>query len=208
MKKHWFGLLLLVMVLIGTGIAYPYLPQQVGAHWNYKGVPDEFVQKSYGALFLPGTMLILYILTILLPKIDPKKKNYQRFQDTYYLIMNIILSFLFLMQVVQITTSLGKINPAHVVPELVGLLFILIGNFSPKFKHNYFIGIRTPWTLASEEVWKKTHRFGGKVFVVLGLLMLIVPFIPAAIQAYYVFSIIVVCLALIFLSSYYFFIKN
>lgn len=208
MKKHWFGLFLLVLIVIGTAISYPYLPEQVGIHWNYKGVPDDFVQKSYGSFFLPGIMLILYVFTILLPKIDPKKTNYQRFQDTYYLIMNVILSFLFLLQAVQIATSLGKLNPAHVVPELVGLLFIVIGNFSPKFKHNYFIGVRTPWTLASEDVWKKTHRFGGKVFVVLGLLMLLVPIIPAAIQAYYVISIIVVCLALIFLSSYYFFIKN
>src|SRR5574342_216381 len=151
MKKHWFGLILLALIIIGTAISYPYLPQQVGIHWNYKGVPDDFVQKLYGAIFLPGIMLILYIITILLPKIDPKKANYQRFQDTYYLIMNVILTFLFLLQVVQIATSLGKLNPAYVVPELVGLLFILIGNFSPKFKHNYFIGVRTPWTLASED---------------------------------------------------------
>lgn len=208
MKKHWFGLFLLALTVIGTAISYPYLPEQVGFHWNYKGVPDDFVQKSYGAIFIPAIMLALYVLTILLPKIDPKKSNYHRFQGTYYLIMNIILTFLFLLQVVQITTSLGLINPAYVVPELIGLLFILIGNFSPKFKHNYFIGIRTPWTLASEDVWKKTHRFGGKVFVILGLLMLLVPIIPAAIQAYYVIAILVVCLGGVFLSSYYFFIKN
>lgn len=208
MKKHWFGLILLALIIIGTAISYPYLPQQVGIHWNYKGVPDDFVQKSYGAIFLPGIMLILYIITILLPKIDPKKANYQRFQDTYYLIMNVILTFLFLLQVVQIATSLGKLNPAYVVPELVGLLFILIGNFSPKFKHNYFIGVRTPWTLASEDVWKKTHRFSGKVFVVAGVLLLLVPVIPAVIQPYYTLTVIIFCLGLTVLSSYYFFVKG
>lgn len=208
MKKHWFGLILLALIIIGTAISYPYLPQQVCIHWNYKGVPDDFVQKLYGAIFLPGIMLILYIITILLPKIDPKKANYQRFQDTYYLIMNVILTFLFLLQVVQIATSLGKLNPAYVVPELVGLLFILIGNFSPKFKHNYFIGVRTPWTLASEDVWKKTHRFAGKVFVVAGVLLLLVPVIPAAIQPYYTLTVIIFCLGLTVLSSYYFFVKG
>jgi uncharacterized membrane protein len=208
MKRHWFGLFLLVIVVIGTCIAYPYLPQQVAVHWNYRGAPDDFGQKFSGAFLLPGIMIILYALSIILPKIDPKKNNYQRFQDTYYRIMNGILFFIFLMQVVQITSSLGKINSTYVVPELVGLLFILIGNFSPKFKHNYFIGVRTPWTLASEDVWKKTHRFAGKVFVISGLFLLLVPVIPAAIQAYSVMAVIILCLGLTVVSSYYFFVKG
>lgn len=208
MKRPWFGLLILVITVIGTFISYPYLPQQVAVHWNYKGAPDSFEQKSYGAFILPGIMILLYVLTMILPKIDPKKNNYQRFQNTYYRIMNGILLFLFLMQVVQIASSLGKVNPIYVVPELVGLLFILIGNFSPKFKHNYFIGVRTPWTLASEDVWKKTHRFAGKVFVISGIFLLLVPVIPVAIQAYYVLVVIILCLGLTVVSSYYFFVKG
>jgi uncharacterized membrane protein len=208
MKRPWFGLLILVITVIGTFISYPYLPQQVAVHWNYKGAPDDFDQKSYGAFILPGIMILLYVLTMILPKIDPKKNNYQRFQNTYYRIMNGILLFLFLMQVVQIASSLGKVNPIYVVPELVGLLFILIGNFSPKFKHNYFIGVRTPWTLASEDVWKKTHRFAGKVFVISGIFLLLVPVIPVAIQAYYVLVVIILCLGLTVVSSYYFFVKG
>ncbi|MEH7333018.1 SdpI family protein [Neobacillus drentensis] len=208
MKRNWFGLFLLIIIIIGTCISYPYLPEQIAVHWNYKGVPNSFADKSFGAFLLPGIMLILYVFRILLPKIDPKKQNYQRFEGTYIWIMNGILLFLFLLQIVQITSAMGIINPAMVVPELIGLLFIFIGNLSPKFKPNYFVGIRTPWTLASEEVWKKTHRFGGKVFVILGLLMLLVPVIPTAIQVYYVISVIVVSLALITLSSYYFFIKK
>jgi uncharacterized membrane protein len=108
---------------------------------------------------------------------------------------------------VQITSGLGIVNPKYVVPELVGLLFIFIGNLSPKFKPNYFVGIRTPWTLANEDVWKKTHRFGGKVFVITGLLLLLVPVVPAAIQATYALSVIILCVVLIVVSSYYFFIK-
>ncbi|MDN3017085.1 SdpI family protein [Paenibacillus sp. BSR1-1] len=208
MKKNWFGLFLLIIIIIGTCISYPYLPEQIAVHWNYKGAPNSYADKSFGAFLLPGIMLVLYVFRILLPKIDPKKQNYQRFEGTYKWIMNGILLFLFLLQIVQITSAMGIINPAMVVPELIGLLFIFIGNLSPKFKPNYFVGIRTPWTLASEDVWKKTHRFGGKVFVILGLLMLLVPVIPAAIQVYYVITVIVVSLGLIMFSSYYFFIKN
>ncbi|MBS4211205.1 MULTISPECIES: SdpI family protein [Neobacillus] len=207
MKKYWFGLFLVVITFIATWIAYPYLPEQVANHWNYKGEPNSFVHKSRGAFLLPGIMLVFYVMRILLPKIDPKKSNYQRFGSAYSWIMNGILLFLFLFQAVQITSELGIIEPQHVIPELIGLLFIFIGNLSPKFKPNYFIGIRTPWTLANEDVWRKTHRFGGKVFVVLGILMLFVPIIPAAIQVYYVAIAIIVSLALIVLSSYYFFIK-
>jgi uncharacterized membrane protein len=208
MKKHWFGFILLLLVVIGTAISYPYLPEQVAVHWNYKGVPDRFENKSYGVFMLPIIMAVLYVLTMILPKIDPKKSNYKRFEGTYFKMMNGILLFLFMIQVLQIASSLGKVNPAYVIPELVGILFIFIGNFSPKFKPNYFVGIRTPWTLASEEVWKKTHRFGGKVFVILGLLLLAVPLIPVVLQAYYVMAVIVVGLVLIVLSSYYFSIKN
>jgi uncharacterized membrane protein len=207
MKRHWFGLCLLVIAIIGTCISYPYLPEQVAVHWNYKGVPNGFEDKRHGAFVLPGVMIAFYVLRMVLPKIDPKSNNYQRFQGTYDRLMNGILLFLFFIQVVVITSGFGKINPKYVVPELVGLLFIFIGDLSPKFKPNYFLGIRTPWTLYSEDVWKKTHRFGGKVFVILGLLLVFVPIIPVAIQAYYVILGIVISLAIIVFSSYYFFIK-
>ncbi|KMY54408.1 hypothetical protein AC623_11085 [Bacillus sp. FJAT-27231] len=207
MKRNWFGLCIVMLSLIGTYISYPYLPEQIAVHWNYKGAPDSYSPKSLGVLIFPIIIIALYILTAILPKIDPKKSNFKRFQRSYFRVMNGILVFLFLAQIVQITGGIGIVNPAYIVPELVGLLFIFIGNLSPKFKPNYFIGIRTPWTLAREDVWKKTHRFGGKLFVLSGLLLLFVPMIPAAIQAYYTLSIIVICLALIVFSSYYFFIK-
>jgi uncharacterized membrane protein len=207
MKRQWFGLFLIIIAIIGTWISYPHLPEQIAIHWNYKGEPNRFVDKSYGAFLIPGIMVVLYIFRIILPKIDPKKNNYPRFEGTYSWIMTGILLFFFLFQVVKIIGDLGIINSKYVIPELIGLLFIFIGNLSPKFKPNYFIGIRTPWTLANEDVWKKTHRFGGKVFVILGLLQLFVPIIPSVIQEYYVLGSIMISLALIILSSYYFFIK-
>ncbi|WP_141603955.1 SdpI family protein [Terrilactibacillus laevilacticus] len=207
MKKHWFSLLLLIFTIIVTCISYPYLPQQIAVHWNYRGIPDSFSHKSFGAFVIPVIMLVLYLVSLKLPKIDPKKKNYERFQGTYFRIINGILLFLFLIQLMQIISGLGKANPKYIIPELIGLLFIYIGNLSPKFKPNYFIGIRTPWTLANDVVWKKTHRLGGKIFVILGLLLLLVPVLPVAIQAYFTVIVILICLASIVFSSYYFSIK-
>src|SRR5690348_9207126 len=111
MKRHWFGLFLIIITIIGTSIFYPYLPEQIAIHWNYNGEPDHFVDKSYGAFLFPGIMVVLYIFRIVLPKIDPNKNNYQRFEGTYYWIMNGLLLFFFLFQVMKITGDLGIINP-------------------------------------------------------------------------------------------------
>lgn len=205
MKRNWFGLIILLVTVIGTWVAYPYMPDRIPTHWNYEGVPHRFGPKSYAVFMLPITMVILYVFMMFLPKIDPKKNNFQKFN--YVRVTNGILFFFFLFQVMQMTSSLGIVNPKYTIPVLVGLLFIFIGNLSPKFKPNYFIGIRTPWTLANEDVWKKTHRLGGKVFVIAGILLLLVPFVPAAIQAYGMITIIFGSLALIVFASYYYFIK-
>ncbi|RDU38879.1 hypothetical protein DRW41_04800 [Neobacillus piezotolerans] len=205
MKRNWFGIIILLATVLGTWAAYPYLPDRIPTHWNYEGVPDQFGPKSYGVFMLPGIMAALYLLNMFLPKIDPKKNNFKKFN--YIRVMNGILFFLFLFQAMQITSSMGLVNPKYTIPVMVGFLFLFIGNLSPKFKPNYFIGIRTPWTLANEDVWKKTHRLGGKVFVIAGILMLLVPFAPAAIQAYGMITIILASLVLIVFASYYYFIK-
>ncbi|WP_316568786.1 SdpI family protein [Neobacillus sp. YIM B06451] len=205
MKRYWLGIIILLATVLGTWIAYPYLPDRIPTHWNFEGVPDQFGPKSFGVFILPGTMVFLYLLMMFLPRIDPKKVNFQKFN--YIGITNGILFFFFLFQAMVITSSLGLVNSKNTIPVLVGLLFIFIGNLSPKFKPNYFLGIRTPWTLANEDVWKKTHRFGGKVLVIAGILMLLVPIAPAAIQAYGVITILMASLVLIVVASYYYFIK-
>ena len=110
---------------------------------------------------------------------------------------------LFLVNIIGIGAGLGYDIPMNSTPHiLVGLLFIVIGNYLPQCKPNYFVGIKTPWTLSNEEVWRKTHRFSGKVFVVLGVIMILSIFAPVAWKGFPIIGIIVGAVGLTMGYSY------
>jgi uncharacterized membrane protein len=209
MKGKWFGFLLILMALGFTCVFYRMLPDQVPIHWGINGMADRYQDKAVGAFLLPLIMLILLIFMRFLPKMDPNKENYVRFMKTYDLMINGILLFLFVLHVMALSFSLGWIqNTNYFVHLILGVFFIFVGNYMPKVKQNYFIGIRTPWTIANVEVWKKTHRFGGRVFVTTGFLFIGIIFLPTAVQS--IVTIILLCasLTIIFISSYFFFVKG
>ena len=138
-----------------------------------------------------------------LPKIDPKYKNYDKFSKGYNVINYSVLILLFLVNIIGIGAGLGYDIPMNSTPHiLVGLLFIVIGNYLPQCKPNYFVGIKTPWTLSNEEVWRKTHRFSGKVFVVLGVIMILSIFAPVAWKGFPIIGIIVGAVGLTMGYSY------
>ena len=159
------------------------LPNQVPMHWNASGEIDRWGDKS--ELFVMLFMLtgITYFIFLVIPYIDPK----QRLQsmgnklNNLRLILGLFMSALaiYILYSVQQKTS----NPVLIFP-LIGLLFAFLGNYFKTIKPNYFIGIRTPWTLENEEVWKKTHLMGGKLWFVGGLLMALTFVLPNEIQLY------------------------
>lgn len=169
MNKNWVSLMLIAAGFAVSLIAFPFLPEQMAVHWNIRGEVDGYAGKWFGAFFAPVISLLLLALLRYLPKIDPKKDNYPRFQGSYSFTIILVLAFLLAIHVLTIGFNLGlALDISRLAPLGVGLLFIGIGNYMPKFKPNYFSGIRTPWTLSNETVWHKTHRFGGKAFVVMG----------------------------------------
>ena len=159
------------------------LPKEVPMHWNASGEIDRWGDKS--ELFVMLFMLtgITYFIFLVIPYIDPK----QRLQsmgnklNNLRLILALFMSALaiYILYSVQQKTS----NPVLIFP-LIGLLFAFLGNYFKTIKPNYFIGIRTPWTLENEEVWKKTHLIGGKLWFVGGLLMALTFVLPNKIQIY------------------------
>ncbi|WP_243387912.1 SdpI family protein [Bacillus kexueae] len=170
MKNNRFFIFIIVLSFLAGLLALPYLPEQVAIHWNAAGEPDNYGHKLFGALFLPIMMIFLLGLFHILPSIDPKKKNYTHFKQSYQILINTLAIVFLIIHLSLLGSNLGyNIDISFVVPLVIGLLFIVIGNYMPKMKHNYFVGIRTPWTLASERVWYKTHRLGGKVFVFMGV---------------------------------------
>ena len=198
------GLLCLINFVIGF-LAYPHLPDKVPMHWNLAGEVDGWGTAWQGAFMLPLIVTGVFLLLVLLPKIDPKRKNYANMGKAYTTIVLVLIIFFTVIYLGTLGTSLGYLeNIPNLVQLGIGALFIILGNYMGKLKHNYFMGIRTPWTLASEEVWYRTHRMAGPFWVIGGLLcmlsslfagevffkaMLVIVFVLVAIPTVYSFII-------------------
>ena len=176
----------LVIFSFALGIwAYPQLPEQVPSHWNASGQVDGYTNALGGAFLLPAILLGVYILLWIIPKIDPKKENYQKMGKAYWVsafFVTLVLSGVHIFAIaaaLEITPSKQDL-PIAWINIMIGLLFIILGNYMGKIKPNYTFGIRTPWTLANEEVWKKTHRFSGPVMLGAGVITIAAAFLPVS----------------------------
>jgi immunity protein, SdpI family len=164
-----FGLVVLAFALVAA--AYNDLPAYVPTHWNASGAIDAKMAKPWGPFLLPLTMAGMFVLLLVLPHISPRGYAMTRFRRAYGVMQLAILGFFFALNVVVLLAAFGWAVPMNrVVLVGAGALLIVIGNLMGKVTTNFFVGIRTPWTLADPEVWLRTHRFGGKALVVAGLM--------------------------------------
>ncbi len=177
LKKDW---LILILIIFGFALGayfYPSLPDTVPTHWNSSGEVDGYGSKLFGAFGLPAISLGLYVMFLVIPYIDPKRQNYAGFKSTYQFMKYLIIMFFVGIEVMTLLIASGVIvNKPIFTQIMVSLLFILIGNVMGRFKHNYFVGIRTPWTLANEEVWRKTHRLAAPLWVFGGIINILLVF--------------------------------
>jgi uncharacterized membrane protein len=155
------------------------LPERIATHWGADGQPDDWSSRAFGAWLMPGIMLGVWLLLRLLPRIDPKGENYARFQGTFAAIIAMVVAFMGLVQVAIVGTALGwPISINRVIPLGVGGLFLGLGNLLPRVRPTWFVGIRTPWTLSSDRVWERTHRLGGMLFMISGVVIIAAGFGP------------------------------
>ncbi|NUM25397.1 MAG: SdpI family protein [Candidatus Buchananbacteria bacterium] len=178
-KTEIMPVITLILLAVISVYFYNNFPNQVPTHWNYRGEVDGYSGKAFGAFGIPVIIVVMYVMFLLFPLLDPKKDRYQQFKKTYHVFKTMIIVVMGLIYFYSGLAALGypvSINIA--VPATIGLLFIVMGNYMSKIKSNWFIGIRTPWTLSNEEVWNKTHRVGGKIFIALGAFMIIGIFLP------------------------------
>ncbi|MBN1188980.1 MAG: SdpI family protein [Dehalococcoidales bacterium] len=173
MKINWKNELLplffIAAMFVLATVAWPHAPDRIPIHWGVSGEPNNYAGKV-GLFYPPLIALGIYFLLLFLPYIDPRRRNYEKFKGSYTVIRTILVFVFMCIQVFTVLWAFGidvKINIA--VPVIVGLLFIVLGNYMGKFKPNWFTGIKTPWTLSSDESWNKTHRLGGWLFVLYGL---------------------------------------
>ncbi|MFI8708247.1 SdpI family protein [Bacillus sp. NPDC077411] len=203
MKKHILAIIFISITILAWIISWPHLPDTIATHWS-GDTPDGYSPKLIGMLLMVGIMIGTYILLNVVPKIDPKKENYKKFSKSFMMITYSVLVVLFIANMDIIATGLGyNLSINRFSGLLVGILFLVIGNYLPQCKPNYFIGIRTPWTLSNEEVWRKTHRFSGKVFMILGIIMCGSIFAPVTWESYIILTVALGGAVITMLYSYF-----
>ena len=171
-KKNLKVLILTTVVMllpIFAGlILWNQLPEQMPTHWNASGEVDGWSSKPFAVFVLPLIMVAAQWLCMLGTAADPKKNNHS--EKVLHLILWIVPALSVVLHAVTYATALGYAVPIEVVmPVLIGLIFTIIGNYMPKCKQNYTIGIKIPWTLDNEENWNRTHRFAGWLWTFCGI---------------------------------------
>jgi len=170
-----FWTIILSIAAIGLGLALePRFPEQMAIHWNEQGVADGYGSRFMGIWFLPLMTIGLTLLLLGIPRIDPLKKNIDQFKKEYYTFILLFVFFFIYLHGISLLFNLGvQFNLLTVmIPAFAGF-FYYIGVMMEKAKRNYFIGVRTPWTLADDEVWNETHRVGAKGFKIGGVITLL-----------------------------------
>jgi len=163
--------LLVVALAAGFSVwAYPELPAQVATHFDFHGNANGWSSRTVAVVLAPALAIVLALVFTVLPRIDPRGANYAKFGPTYWTIANAALVLVAGIHVFALGKALGwPIDMSRVASLGVGGLLVLLGNLMTRIRPNWFMGIRTPWTLSSDTVWRKTHRFGGVAFVIAGL---------------------------------------
>lgn len=177
--RKWIPVLTVLAALAASMAVYNRLPESMTIHWDLEGNPNGWASRLTGAFALPGIMVGIYAVMRFLPLVDPRRENYEKFQGTYEGLILTVLLFLLVIHVIVLRAALGhEVSMQKVIPLMMGMLFVVIGNLLPRARSNFFVGIRTPWTLSSEKSWERTHRIGGYVFVLIGIMMAASIFIP------------------------------
>jgi uncharacterized membrane protein len=172
-REDWPLLVLFALALAAAAWTYPTLPERVPVHWNVHGEVDGWGGRAFGAFGLLGILLGTYAVVVALPLLDPHRTNYVKFLPTFRIIRWSLAILLIGTWAVTLMAARGvPIRVDVVVPVGISLLFIVLGNEMGRLRRNWFIGIRTPWSLANDEAWRLTHRASGPAWVVAGLIML------------------------------------
>lgn len=172
--RKWLPAVLILATVAFTVAVFARLPDPMVIHWSITGEPDGYGSRLFGAFVLPVVMLFMWGLMEALPALDPRGANVEKFRDTYDVLVAAVVGVMCLLQVGILGSALGwPIQVGRLAPISIGALFVLLGGLLPRFRSNFFVGIRTPWTLSSDTVWEKTHRVGGYGMSLVGLLLVL-----------------------------------
>ncbi len=184
-KRFLLSIIVIIIQIIFTGIMAMHLADDVRipVHWNIEGEIDGYAGKWSGLLMFPGINIGLLLLMLAMPVISVRYRNHpERYEKMLPVVANIIITFFAIIHAYSVLLGAGIVNTeTNFILVLIGAMFVILGNYLPKVPSTYYVGIRTPWTLESDEVWRKTHKLGGLCFVIAGILMILLPILfPAS----------------------------
>jgi uncharacterized membrane protein len=201
--RKWIPLLIVVVAFISSAVVFPRLPETMPTHFDMSGQPNGWSSRLFGAWVMPLFLLFMWGLVRVLPAIDPRGSNYAKFGGAFEQIIVSIMLFMFGMHIILLRAALGyPVAMQRVVPIGVGVLLAVIGNLLPRARPNWFIGIRTPWTLSSDRVWEKTHRIGGHVFVAGGIFIALSALVMPQWAPIVLVAVVVLCTVTVLIYSY------
>ena len=193
--------LIVVLTFAVTLLAWPSLPDRVVSHWGPSGEANGSLPKAWGILLVPFLSAGLAALLLLIPRIDPLRANIEKFRETYEGFILVFLLFFLAVQGFILLWNLGiQVPVGMVLPPALAALYYEIGVLVGQAKRNWFIGIRTPWTLSSETVWAKTHALGGRLFRLAGVVALLGIFFPAFVLLFVLAPVLLVSVYLVVFS--------
>jgi uncharacterized membrane protein len=168
-------LLMIITASVAGLMLWNRLPDQMASHWNVNDQVDGYMSKPWGVFMMPLITLGMFVLFLVVPSIDPLKANIAQFREAFNMFIVLIVAFMLYIHGLTLAWSLGydSFKMSTSMLPAMGLLFIFIGFMLRKAKRNFFIGIRTPWTLSSDTVWNKTHQLGAVLFMASGVLAFI-----------------------------------
>ena len=178
-KLNLIAIVIIILSFLIGIYSYSYFPDKIASHWNAQGQVNGYMSKFWGIFLVPIISTAMFLLFIFLPKLDPLKKNYRKFKTYYDSFILMIIIFMFYVYLLTILWNFGiKLNMNLSIIPAIGFLFIYIGIILKNIKRNWFIGIRTPWTISNDKVWDKTHKLGSKLFIISGIITLFGIFFP------------------------------
>ncbi|MBU2678096.1 MAG: SdpI family protein [Gammaproteobacteria bacterium] len=187
-------LIFIAITIAVSAYLYPTLPEQIPTHWNLAGEVDDYTPKPWGVLIMPLAAVFVFVIMKLIPVISPRGFRTDQFRGVLNIFTVTLVGFMSAVALLVLLAASGRnVHMNEMIFAGVGLLFIVLGNYLGKVRKNFFIGIRTPWTLASDEVWNRTHRLGGWIFVLIGFFMFLNAFIRFP-EGWLIGSIVVVAL--------------
>lgn len=183
------SLLCLAAMLPGIAV-YDRLPDQIATHFNYNSQPDNYSPKAFAVFGIPLILLALHILACLISSLDKREKNTGKMRTVTRFIVPVLS---FTVETVMVLYALGSIKDiGTIIISVLAILFIVIGNYMPKCRQNSVVGLRISWTLDNEEVWDKTHRLSGFVWVVCGIIMLPLAFVKLYFAVIILFAVMLI----------------